>query len=298
MRRLLMCLILSVVALPALAQRAPEVDALLDALFAKNVSQAMKHLPPSTQKMIAEMSDSDRQNIEQFVPISRMLERENITITRLDDGPVLLRVLEPDANERKFELVLDRRISDGYEALLRLTLQSGQETMYSEGTALVWMRYIEGDWRVFELESSNNHSCINLEDPNLFQGLTNRVSKGSETSAVGSLRIYYTVLASYHSSYPDAGFPSSLDVLGHSDTDDPSANHAGFVDSMLSDPPYEKSGYRFNYQLIDVNQGEYTITARPLEFGRTGTRNFFIDQTGVIRATTEDREATKYDNPI
>jgi hypothetical protein len=297
MRRLAIVLTMLVAAnISALAQRAPEVDALLDAIFAKNVGQVMKHLPPSTQKMIAEMSDAERHDIEQFVPLSRMLEREGVAITRLDDGPVLLRLAEPDANERKFELVLDRRISDGYDSVLRLAVQSGQEPMHNEGTALVWMRYVEGEWRVFELQSSNPGSSVSLDDPNLFQGLTHRVSAGSEASAVGALRTYNTAIVTYHSTYPDAGFPSSLEVLGSGD--ESSRDHACLVDSLLSTPPYEKSGYRFSYQLIDVNQGEYTIIARPLEFGRTGTRNFFTDQTGVIRATTEDREATKDDDPV
>lgn len=42
----------------------------------------------------------------------------------------------------------------------------------------------------------------------------------------------------------------------------------------------------------------WTYTARPVERGRTGYRSFFADQTGVIRATSEDRAATASDPPI
>jgi len=41
-----------------------------------------------------------------------------------------------------------------------------------------------------------------------------------------------------------------------------------------------------------------TYTARPVERGRTGYRSFFADQTGVIRATSEDRAANVSDPPI
>lgn len=42
----------------------------------------------------------------------------------------------------------------------------------------------------------------------------------------------------------------------------------------------------------------WTYTARPIERGRTGYRSFFADQTGVIRATDEDRAANASDPPI
>ena len=106
---------------------------------------------------------------------------------------------------------------------------------------------------MFELQLSDHGSSFSLENPDLFQGLTHRVSKGSESSAMGALRTYNTAIATYHSTYPDAGFPSSLEVLGTGD--ESGRDHACLVDAMLSTPPYEKSGYRFTYQLIDVNRG-------------------------------------------
>ena len=42
----------------------------------------------------------------------------------------------------------------------------------------------------------------------------------------------------------------------------------------------------------------WTYTARPVEQGRTGYRSFFADETGVIRATSEDRAANVSDPPI
>jgi hypothetical protein len=42
----------------------------------------------------------------------------------------------------------------------------------------------------------------------------------------------------------------------------------------------------------------WTYTARPVAWGKTGYRSFFVDQTGVIRATSEDRAANANDTPI
>jgi type II secretory pathway pseudopilin PulG len=42
----------------------------------------------------------------------------------------------------------------------------------------------------------------------------------------------------------------------------------------------------------------WTYAARPVARGRTGYRSFFSDQTGVIRATDEDRPANVNDPPI
>jgi type IV pilus assembly protein PilA len=41
-----------------------------------------------------------------------------------------------------------------------------------------------------------------------------------------------------------------------------------------------KDGYRFN---MVVGGGSFTVTATPLEFGTTGNRSFFSDETGVVR---------------
>ncbi|MFH1478194.1 MAG: hypothetical protein ABIG92_00280, partial [Candidatus Omnitrophota bacterium] len=42
-----------------------------------------------------------------------------------------------------------------------------------------------------------------------------------------------------------------------------------------------RQGYYFEYSLDSVN--EFSCTARPALTGTTGTRIFFVDETGVIR---------------
>jgi hypothetical protein len=42
----------------------------------------------------------------------------------------------------------------------------------------------------------------------------------------------------------------------------------------------EYNGYRFT---IDAKEGDYSIEAQPIEWGVTGKRSFYTDQTRVIR---------------
>jgi hypothetical protein len=65
-----------------------------------------------------------------------------------------------------------------------------------------------------------------------------------------------------------------------------------------------KYGYRIEYKArarSDKPTGDclgvktYTITARPRVLGKTGLQNFFMDESGILRATQEDRVATGSD---
>ena len=64
----------------------------------------------------------------------------------------------------------------------------------------------------------------------------------------------------------------------------------------------ERSGYRFTLEILNDSGNGYpgfTVVAVPKEYGSTGRRSFFIDQTGVIRAAdSHGLAATKYDPPL
>ncbi|HVZ17852.1 MAG TPA: hypothetical protein VG897_12085, partial [Terriglobales bacterium] len=154
----------------------------------------------------------------------------------------------------------------------------------------VGMRFVEDEWRVYEVEGGQ---AVRLDDANFLPGLLRSRNIGSEASVIGSLRVYNTALVTYSSTFPEIGFPDSLTVLGG---EGGSPDHAGLVDTYLSSPPFEKSGYRFTYRR--TGQDEYTITARSVESRSDSTRSFFTDQTGVIRFTTEDRDARSDDEPL
>lgn len=61
-------------------------------------------------------------------------------------------------------------------------------------------------------------------------------------------------------------------------------------------------GYRFEYHRDPPAAGRppfaFHIVARPWGYGETGVRNYYANESGIIRGTPEDREATRNDPPI
>ncbi len=106
----------------------------------------------------------------------------------------------------------------------------------------------------------------------------------NEASAVGSLRSINTACVSYSTSY--GGYPPALSNLGPGSP--ANATTADLVDSVLASGT--KSGYKFTYAAgakdANGNVLSYTVNGDPVTVGTTGQRQFFTDQSGVIRANT------------
>ena len=68
---------------------------------------------------------------------------------------------------------------------------------------------------------------------------------------------------------------------------------AGLIDGVLEEGT--ALGYTFS---VSGNSATFSIHARPLVFGSSGTRSFYCDQTGIIRYTTDDAPATSTSPPL
>jgi hypothetical protein len=116
--------------------------------------------------------------------------------------------------------------------------------------------------------------------------------------AVGSLRRIHTAQTQYKTRY--GTLSPSLRALGPpAGGAEPSAEAANLLESDLA--AGEKAGYVFFYSPTAPDEkgiASYTLLARPREFGQTGSRHFFTDQSGVIYSTLEDRPATAADQRI
>jgi ankyrin repeat protein len=115
----------------------------------------------------------------------------------------------------------------------------------------------------------------------------------NEVVAIGRLRNLVTAATvGFRRTHPKLAYPRSLAELGPSGAE----LIGGELAAGLT------GGYRFIYRPgRSDSQGRietFTIVARPVEYGHTGQRNFFTDESGVIRWTHEDREATAQDRPI
>jgi hypothetical protein len=66
--------------------------------------------------------------------------------------------------------------------------------------------------------------------------------------------------------------------------------------NLLRKDSFENHGYRFDMNVFGV---QFEVTATPLEYGKTGRRSFFVDQTGVVRGDDhQGGPANSSDKPI
>ena len=122
----------------------------------------------------------------------------------------------------------------------------------------------------------------------------------NESSATSLLRTINTAQVTYANTY-DKGYARTLAVLGPPpEGSQPSENAADLIDRVQATG--QRQGYRFMFIPGPPHQTgaiiSYHVFARPLEYGQSGVRSFYTDESGVIRATREDRAATAQDPPL
>ena len=105
----------------------------------------------------------------------------------------------------------------------------------------------------------------------------------AETRAQKALLDLHAALAEYQAA--QGTFPETLEALGERGRAAAQAAQAVHYTLQYSPARPETDGRVRNYSLL----------ARP---GNYGYRNFFVDETGVVHATREDRPAAAQDPPI
>jgi len=108
--------------------------------------------------------------------------------------------------------------------------------------------------------------------PNLLRARHN----ANEAAGIAALRTISTACESYRSAQTPTSYPANLAVLS---TEKPPYIDATLAAAVSTDTA--KQGYYYTYALKNANQ--YTCTATPAVSGTTGTRIFFVDESGVIR---------------
>jgi type IV pilus assembly protein PilA len=115
----------------------------------------------------------------------------------------------------------------------------------------------------------------------------------NEASAAESMRMINTAEAAYNAAFPNLGYSNTLaDLGGASPCAAVSTTAACLLDNLVaqSTPAAGKSGYYFTYTPTAAGAGavvsQYTIQGTPITVGRTGLRQFFTDESYVIRYST------------
>ena len=107
----------------------------------------------------------------------------------------------------------------------------------------------------------------------------------AESRAVEAMNDVHAALGSYAAAQPHGSFPDSLEVLG---------DRARAAAQLA-----QSEGYQLQYTPAPAGEDggvhSYTLQARA---GNFGYRNFFMDQSGTLRATKENRAASSQDPPL
>lgn len=108
--------------------------------------------------------------------------------------------------------------------------------------------------------------------PNLLRARHN----ANEAAAIGALRTISTASESFRAAQSPPSYPASMAVL--------SGAVPPYIDTALGAAIAAATsvrGYWYTYTLVSANQ--YNCCASPAVGGTTGTRFFYVDESGVIR---------------
>jgi hypothetical protein len=159
-----------------------------------------------------------------------------------------------------------------------------------------------GDRRIFFWNSA--YAIAALSFLGLFsRNLPNRIAQNEE-QAIWTLRVTNQAATEYAKAFGGI-YPASLAALNAPPRDDQKADCKAYNLRMLplDDPQiglaFRSNEYIFQYKIgspAEIPAGccagarTYTLTARPLVYGKTGRRSFAINEGGAIRSTSENHD--------
>jgi type IV pilus assembly protein PilA len=115
--------------------------------------------------------------------------------------------------------------------------------------------------------------------------LSNAKRFAQETAALRAIQTIHTAEVQYSSQY--GRFATSLAELGPPATGAASPSAADLIGNDLANG--EKQGYKFTVTGTPVG---YTVNANPTQFGTTGSKTFYSDQTMTIHENDGPEPAT------
>ena len=268
--------------IPAKAQSSPQ-EALEELVTADKVETVLKHLPVKVEDYILKLPAKEKAAFKEKLLLSKNLQGEGGKLTRGDDGGW---VLEEKEGERKTFINIRNTYTSGLDALVEIEVKSERRTE----TMFVGMHLEGGEWRI---QRAGHWAKTDLEEAILRKEEPREVP--ADAAAASTLRTMNTSIVVYMTTYPELGYPASLQALSGQENQEATPDHAMLLDPTFLQEPVVKNGYEFRYLRIDKEH--YQITATPQRWGE-GMRSFFTDETAVIRATEESRPATLNDPPL
>jgi hypothetical protein len=270
-------------------------QALLEMALASKPATVEKHLPESLRQALRELGPEDRAAAEQKLLFGHSLCGQGADLVVPDDGQSLL-VMQSKESNQTAEIRVKHEIISGGEAMLELGVDLSESSTQS---VFVWMRMEDDEWRVTGVDVPNFSQRISLDDPEFVERFRNVQRKDSESRITSTLYSVLYAVRQFAFTYPDVGFPADLSVLAPAgENEEASAEHAGLLQPKMAANEFSSQGYKFRYEVTrEGPDGNFTMVARPIESTSTRARSFFLDATGSIHVTDENRDATP-DDPL
>jgi len=248
-----------------------------------------RHLPEPVQKSIEVLPKLQKQLI-----MDQLLEIKNTQLHGCSVRPAHdsegWEILDSDGNSKGKARLANAFIS-GVDALLplELDLDDGPQEF------IVTMHLEDDEWRIDDFgpwDKNDLGLAKLLHQPTEMEK--------NEAAATGTIHTLIRALNSYASALPRTGYPSGLRVLTTPiESGNDEENNALLDDSFAVDPLI-KDGYVFRYVRTSIGGyegawGSFEITATPVEFGKTGSKNYLANPT--FHATSQNLPATN-DDPV
>ncbi|HKD81516.1 MAG TPA: hypothetical protein VKH81_17620 [Candidatus Angelobacter sp.] len=246
-----------------------------------------RHLPEPVQKRIEELPKLKKQEV-----MNQLLEMKSSHLNGCTVRPAShsdgWEILDEDGDSKGTVKIANAFFS-GTEALLPLEIKMDDSTQ----SFIVTMRLEDNEWRIDDFGPWEKND-LGLEK--LLHQPTEM--EKNEAAAYTTLIEIMSALRQYAFQHIPAGFPAELSAL--TDAVDRVNNRPPLDHSFAADP-LVKDGYQFRYVRIALGgdgqgPGDFELTATPVEFGKTGSKNYLADFY-QLHVTMENRPATKEDPP-
>jgi hypothetical protein len=283
----LLIVLLSVTPLFALQGTTPQA-ALEEIATATKPEVIARHLPEPVQKRIEDMPRQQKQQVlKKLLEIKS--EQLNGCTVRPAEGSEGWEIFDGDGKS-KGKVKLENAFFSGAKALLplELDLESGPQSF------IVTMHLEDDEWRIDDLGPWEKND-LGLEE--LLHKPTQM--EKNEAAARKTLSEIAGALRQYGYQHLQSGIPSELSVLTEPVDRGNDMPPESFLDKSFAAEPLIKDGYRFGYVRTAMggdgrNIGQFELTATPVEFGKTGSKNY-LSTLYQMHVTTENRPATEED---
>jgi hypothetical protein len=276
-------------AVPLFAWQGTTPQAALEELATATKPEAItRHLPEPVQKSIEVLPKLQKQLVMDQLLEMKKTQLGGCSVRPANDSEGW-EILDEDGNS-KGKVKLANAFISGVDALLPLELNLSGSTQ----NFIVTMHLEGNEWRIDDFgpwEKNDLGLAKLLHQPTEMEK--------NEAAARETINTLTRALNRYVSGSPRTGYPSSLLALT---TPMESGGLEGESDLLLDESfavePLIKDGYVFHYLRTSLAGyhgawGHYEITATPVEFGKTGSKNYLADP--ILHVTSENRPAAPDD---